>query len=123
MPRRVVDHGDDEELPMRPPAIGMDARERQMGSLAVDLAEQQLRKGTASSQVIVHYLKLMSSSERQAQEIKELEKQLLVAKTEQFASQKRVEELYSKALNAMRAYAGEEVPEIEDAVDAEFYED
>src|SRR4051812_22309374 len=115
--RRVVDHGDD-ELPTRPPAIGLDARERQMSSLAVELAEKQLREGTASSQVITHYLKLASSTERLNQEKMQLEKDLLAAKAEQFASQKRVEELYSKALNAMRTYAGEDPLTIESRDDS-----
>ena len=43
------------------PALTPEARENQMIALAVDLAEQQLRDGTASSQVITHYLKLGST--------------------------------------------------------------
>ena len=43
------------------PALTPEARENQMISLAVDLAEKQLMEGTASSQVITHYLKLGST--------------------------------------------------------------
>lgn len=39
----------------RRPALTPDARENQMISLAVDLAERQLEEGTASSQVITHF--------------------------------------------------------------------
>ena len=83
-----------------------EARENQLISLAVDLAEQQLRDGTASSQVITHYLKLGSSKERIEKEILEKQRELIVAKTEQLHSQKRVEELYANALNAMKRYSG-----------------
>lgn len=89
-----------------PPAKSVEERENQMISLAVDRAERQLRDGTASSQVICHYLKLGSTKERLEREIMEEHKELLQAKTEMMNSAKRVEELYSKALNAMRAYSG-----------------
>ena len=89
------------------PAISPEARENQLISLAVDLAEQQLRGGTASSQVITHYLKLGTTRERLEKEKLEEENKLLKAKTENLQSQKRVEDLYTKALNAMRKYAGQ----------------
>ena len=89
------------------PALTPEARENQLVSLAVDLAEQQLRDGTASSQVITHYLKLGSTKERLEKEKLEEENKLLKAKTESIQSQKRVEELYLEALNAMRNYAGQ----------------
>lgn len=89
------------------PAISPEARENQLISLAVDLAEQQLRDGTASSQVITHYLKLGTTRERLEKEKLEEENKLLKAKTENLQSQKRVEDLYMKALNAMRKYAGQ----------------
>lgn len=90
----------------RPPATTLEARENQLISLAVDLAEQQLSKGTASSQVMTHYLKLGSTKERLEKEILENQKILLKAKAEAIQSAKRVEELYNNALNAMRAYSG-----------------
>jgi hypothetical protein len=91
--------------PMRP-AITPEARENQMIALAENLAEQQLRDGTASSQVITHYLKLGSTKERIEKEILEQQKKLIVAKTEALESAKRVEELYEKAIKAMRRYQG-----------------
>lgn len=90
------------------PAISPEARENQLVSLAVDLAEDQLRNGTASAQVITHYLKLGSSRERLEREKLEKENEMLRAKTEAIKSAQRVEELYVNALNAMRRYSGQE---------------
>lgn len=90
----------------RPPATTPEARENQLISLAVDLAEEQIRSGTASSQVISHFLKLGSTKEKLEKEILEQQKELMKAKTESIRSAKRIEELYKEALNAMRLYAG-----------------
>ena len=89
------------------PALTPEARENQMIALAVDLAEKQLIEGTASAQVITHFLKLATSRERLEKEKLEKENELLKAKTEAIESAKRVEELYSDALRAMRSYRGE----------------
>jgi hypothetical protein len=88
------------------PAFTPEARENQMISLAVDLAEKQLREGTASSQVITHYLKLGSTKERIEKEILEKQKELITAKTENLKAAARVEELYKEAISAMRKYSG-----------------
>ena len=89
------------------PALSPKARENQLIALAIDVAEDQLRNGTASSQVITHYLKLGSTKERLEQEILEKQKQLIEAKTESLQSAKRVEELYVNALSAMKNYSGQ----------------
>lgn len=96
------------------PALDPEVREAQLISLAVDLAEQQLRDGTASSQVITHYLKLGSSKDRIEKEILSKQKELITAKTEALKSQQRVEELYANALKAMREYSGNVGEEDED---------
>lgn len=88
------------------PALTPEARENQLIALAVDLAEKQLIEGTASSQVITHYLKLGSTKERIEKEILEKQKDLIDAKTQSLQSTKRIEELYVNALNAMRKYSG-----------------
>lgn len=98
----------------RRPASTPLGREQQLVSLAVDLAEKQLAEGTATSQVISHYLKMGSERERLEQERLARENKLLEAKVEQLASAKRIEELYSEALSAMRTYAGQEVSEYDD---------
>ena len=89
------------------PALSPEARENQLISLAVDLAERQLRDGTASSQVITHYLKLGSTKEKIEKEILEKQKELIEAKTQSLQSAKRIEELYANALDAMRNYSGQ----------------
>ena len=89
------------------PATTPEAKENRLISLAVDLAEKQLRDGTASSQVISHYLKLGTSREQLEQRKLEKETRLLEAKVESLESTKRVEELYNKALGAMRSYSGD----------------
>ena|SRR5687768_6886932 len=101
----------------RRPATTPEQRENQLIALAVDVAEQQMRAGTASAQVISHFLKLGSSREKLEQERLAKENELLEAKTEAMASQKRIEELYERAISSMRAYAGhapEEEPDYED---------
>lgn len=89
------------------PALTPEARENQLISLAVDLAEKQLLDGTASSQVITHYLKLGSSKEKIEKEILLKQKELITAKTEAIKSAERVEELYSDAIAAMKRYSGQ----------------
>lgn len=88
------------------PAISPEARDSQMISLAIDLAEKQLLEGTASSQVITHYLKLAASREKDLLELEKLqeENKLLRAKTEALESAKRSEELFEKAIVAMKDY-------------------
>lgn len=89
-----------------PPGKTIEARENQLIGLAVDLAEKQLIEGTASSQVIAHYLKLGSTKEKLEKEKLQKENELLDAKSEALRSAKRIEELYQNALNAMRVYSG-----------------
>ena len=96
------------------PALTPEARENQMIALAINLAEKQLQEGTASSQVITHFLKLGSTKERLEKEKLEEENKLLRAKTENLKSAKKVEELYSEALNAMRRYSGQGAKDDED---------
>lgn len=91
----------------RQPALTDEGREGQLVSLAIDLAEKQLSEGTASAQVITHYLKAGSARERLEQERLHRENLLLESRVEMMASAKRVEELYEAALTAMRGYAGQ----------------
>lgn len=98
--------GSDEGKSRRRPATTPEQREQQLSSLAYDTAEEQMRKGTASSQVITHFLKAGSTRERIEQMKLEHENELLKVKREAIESQKRVEELYETAIVAMRSYAG-----------------
>ena len=86
------------------PAITPEGREDQMIAYAINLAEEQLRNGTASSQVITHYLKLGSMKERQERQKLEEEIKLLKAKTEAIKSEQERNELYSQVIEAIRTY-------------------
>jgi hypothetical protein len=88
------------------PAKTVEGRENQLISKAVDLAEKQLEEGTASSQVITHFLKLGTVRAKVELEKLQQETLLLSAKTEALESAKRMEALYINALNAMRSYQG-----------------
>jgi hypothetical protein len=90
-----------------------EVREQQLIAAAVDLAEQQIAAGTASAQVITHYLKLGSSREKLEQQRLEGEVELQKAKIEQMASSARIEELYLGAMNAMRSYQGQPPMEVD----------
>lgn len=88
------------------PALSPEARENQIISMAYDLAEQQIRDGTASSQVISHFLKLGSTRERLEHELKMKELELMEAKTESLKSMERSEKLMKEAIEAFRSYSG-----------------
>lgn len=90
----------------RPPSKTPDARENQLISIANDLAEAQMLAGTATSQVITHYLKLGSSKERIEKEILEKQKELITAKTDALKAADRIEDLMSNAIKAMTEYKG-----------------
>lgn len=96
------------------PATTPEARENQLIALAVDLAEKQLVEGTASSQVITHYLKLATQKEKLEREILESKKELMKAQTENLQAAKRIEELYTNALKAMQHYSGQDTEEDDD---------
>jgi hypothetical protein len=100
----------------RKPATTPEGREAKMIHMAEQLAEQQLADGTASSQVITHYLKLGSTRERLEQRRLEGEVELQKAKIEALASTQRLEELYTTAMNAFRGYQGQtpDDPEVDD---------
>lgn len=90
----------------RRPAMSNENRQNQLVSYAIDLAEKQLIEGTASSQVITHYLKLGTVQAELEMERMQLENELTRAKTESIQSQKHSEEIYEEALKAFRSYNG-----------------
>lgn len=89
------------------PALTPEAREQQLANLAVNLAEQQLRDGTASSQVLTHFLRIASTEQQRKMEKLEEENKLLRAKTESLQAMQRSEELFAEAISAMKLYSGE----------------
>jgi hypothetical protein len=97
------------ERPVRPPATTPEARQNQLVSAAYELAEKQIREGSASAQVVTHFLKLGTARENLELQKLRQENALAAAKVEQLQSAARVEELYKNALDAMRAYQGRPV--------------
>lgn len=93
-------------LPKLRPALNPDTREGQMIALAMDLVEQRLRDGTASSQETTHFLKLASPKNKLEQERLKLENEHLAAKTKALANAEEIKVLYEDAIKAMRRYAG-----------------
>lgn len=91
-----------------------DSVEKSLIGFAMELAAKQLMEGTASSQVITHFLKLGSSVNRDERELAGYQKDLMKAKTEAIKDQKTSKELYANAIKAMRVYQGGHVddPEI-----------
>lgn len=106
--------GKNSNVSVDPPGRTPEARENQLIALAVDEAEKRLRNGTASSQLLTHYLKLATVKERKELEILEAKKRLYTAKAEAYDASKKSEELYEKVLEAMKIYSG---------VDDEYYEE
>lgn len=104
MAKRIPMSSPDHEIQRERPAATDEAREKQLCSLAIDLAEQQLRDGTASSQVIVHYLKLASSREREERELIQANREFVKAKTDGVKALQKSDEEFKAALNAFKGY-------------------
>ncbi len=90
-----------------PPARTPEARENQLIALAVDEAERQLRAGTASSQIVTHYLKLGTRKNQLECSVLEKKQELLTAQADAYKSAANIEKLYSEAMAMMRKYRGE----------------
>lgn len=96
------------------PALTPDARENLCISLAMDLVQQRLIDGTASSQETTHFLRLATSRARLEKEILEKQKELISAKTDALVAEKHRDELYKEAIAAMRKYSGHGASDDED---------
>ena len=113
MPRIKKTNSSNTDRKIRP-ALTPEARENQLIALAVDLVQQRLIDGSASSQETTHFLKLGSMKNQLEMEKLREENKLLKAKTESIQSAKRVEELHAEAINAMRRYSGNRLSSDED---------
>lgn len=117
MPKRFAKLRDPSAQEQRPAVTDL-GREKQLCSLAIDLAEKQLRDGTASPSVINHYLKLAAIREQEAAERlarkQELEEKLIEAKIQSLNANERYEELTNNAIKAFRMYHGDDINDEED---------
>jgi hypothetical protein len=96
---------------VRPPATTPEGRESQLVAAAMNLAEEQIREGTATAQVITHFLKLGTEREKLEREKLRGDNQLTQARIESLAAAGRIEKLYDEAMVAMRSYQGQRVPD------------
>lgn len=102
------------------PALTPEAEETQCIALAYSQAKEQLANGTASSQVITHFLKAGYEREKRELELERLqeENKLLRAKTEQLEAQKDSSVDLKAVLSALKSYNG-----IEDDGEYDDYDD
>lgn len=98
-------------------ALSPEAREQQLISLAMDVAEEQMENGTASSQIITHYLKLGALKEQKELELVEAEIALKKARVESLQREERIEELFKDALNSFKVYSGQTVTAEDEGVE------
>ena len=85
-----------------------EAIENEMINLAIKEVEYRIRNHTASSQELVHYLKMGSEKERLEREKLEADLELQRVKAAAIESGRHMEELYNDAINAMKLYSGVE---------------
>lgn len=105
--------GSGNSRPRRRPPSSPEEAENLLIAAAVNLAHKQIREGTATSQVITHFLKLASSREKLEQRKLEQDIGYTQAKIEAMAAANRIESLYDNAIRAMRAYQGQDVDDLE----------
>ena len=106
MPRKSKPEGEQEKKYPLPPALTDEALENKLIMKAYEVAWQRLNDGSASAQEVVHFLRLGSTKEREDRDFLNKRKELLEAKTKAINDSKNMEELYSKAIEAMRNYSG-----------------
>lgn len=90
-----------------PADLTPEAAEKTGINLAMNIAIRQMQEGTASSQIITHFLKLGSLREQHEIELLKEKTAQAHAKTEQINSYKDNDTLVAEALNAFRGYSGQ----------------
>jgi len=90
------------------PALTPEAREQQLIAKAERLAEQKLEDGTASPQIIVHYLRLGSQRAALEQELLKSKNELQQAQVEAIKSQARIESMFEEAIRVFTTYSGQD---------------
>lgn len=108
MPRRKAQplEASEAQRPESPP-LSQEARETRIISMAMDLAEERIRNGTASAQEVTYWLRLGSQRDKLEREMMEAKNELLLAKTEAIKAAEKTEQLYAEAIKAFRMYGGE----------------
>ncbi len=90
--------------PMTPPLTDA-SQENKLVALALKQAQGQLEKGTASSQIITHFLKLASTKAQHDLEKTRLENLLLEAKIAGEESGQKLTDMIGEVLAALKSYS------------------
>lgn len=104
----------EEEAPKRPKSPSPARRRNQILAAAMNLAEERILSGTASSQLLVHFLKEASSKHSLEMEQLKAQNRLLSAKADSVDAAKKTDKMYAEALKAMRRYSGAPVGDDDD---------
>lgn len=94
----------DDTGPLHQPGMSLEAREAQLIALAYDEVEYRIKNHEATSQELVHFLRMGSTKEKRDAEMDHIEMNRKKAQTEALESAKRMEELYEKAIGAVQSY-------------------
>lgn len=105
MPRKKQPEADNKQYKL-PPALTEEALENHLIMKAYEVVYQRMCDGSVTSPELVHFLRLGSTKEREDRDFLNKRKELLEAKTKAINEQKGMEELYAKAIEAMRSYSG-----------------
>ena len=90
----------------KPALMSQEARMSKLTSMALDLIEERLANGTATSQETTYFLRYHCREADLKEQLLEKQVQLMEAKAENLKAQQKSEELYAKAIEAMRSYQG-----------------
>lgn len=101
------------------PARTIEGRENQLINLAVNCAEEKLKNGTASSQLICLLLGLATTKAKLELEKLKGDVKVSEAKVKQIQNQETSKDLYQQALQAFRSYSGSNYEE-DDYADEEY---
>ena len=93
---------------VRRPALTPEARENQLIAEAIDLVEQRILNGTASSQETTHFLKLGSTKAQYEKEVLKMQRDLMQAKIDNIKSYEKNEEFQQQVIEMFKKYSGEE---------------
>lgn len=113
MPKTTKTTGSKTKAPSRVP-LTPEAQENLAISLAMDVALERLRNGTASSQLVTELVKRGSRKARLELELLEKQTELAAVKADAIKANAHMEELYEKAMKAMKRYHGDFEEEVED---------
>lgn len=90
----------------RAPARTPEQRNNQLIAMSFDAAEEMIRSGKATSQLLTHFLKQGTARDELEKTKLELEGQLLRARTDSLEAGEDIRALYEKAIEVMTEYKG-----------------